>query len=89
MSMRDRAKKTVQRVNEQLAGRELEMLMRTELDVDKLGPGITNHALYQELSAVIADATRNNMSAAQLETRVRAMGDEAWELTNKIIDAMK
>lgn len=89
MSMRDRAKKTAQRVNEQLANRELELLMRTELDVAKLGPGIINHPLYQELSAVIADATSNNMSVAQIETQVRAMGNEAWALTNKIIDAIK
>jgi hypothetical protein len=87
--MRDRAKQTVQKVDGQLAAKELEMLIKTGLDAENLGPGITGHALYQELCAVIEDATRNNMSVVQLETRVRAMGDEAWALTGKIIDTLK
>lgn len=89
MGMRERIKKTAATVDRNLAVRELTLLTDTRLDLDKLSPDITSHSLYQPLINVIHEASTLNWNTAKLQERIESLGSEAWELTSKIIKAVK
>lgn len=89
MSMRDRIKKTVANVDDHLATTELELLLKTELNLNKLTPDITSHSLYPQLIRHIENATQANLNVAQLESQIRLLGDEGWKLVKKIINGVK
>ncbi|RZP96106.1 hypothetical protein D8T65_23510 [Vibrio vulnificus] len=89
MSMRNRIKKSVATANRQLAEREFQLLLDTRLDLEALSPAIKGHAQYQALMDVIQAASERNLSVAEFESNVRQLGDEAWELTQDIINAVR
>lgn len=89
MSMRNRIKRSVANANSQLAERELQLLLDTRLDLEALSPAIKGHAQYQALLDVIQAASERNFSMAEFESNVRQLGEEAWELTQDIIEAVR
>ena len=89
MGMRERIKKTAASVDKDLAATELTLLTNTSLDLDKLSPDITSHSLYKPLISVIHEASSLNWNTAKLQERIESLGSEAWELTTKIIEAVK
>ncbi|HGS5634728.1 TPA: hypothetical protein ACMDXF_000931 [Vibrio parahaemolyticus] len=89
MSMRNRIKKSVETANNQLAERELQLLLDTRFDLEALSPAIKGHAQYQALMNVIQAASERNLSVAEFESNVRQLGEEAWELTQDIIKAVR
>ncbi|MCG9655167.1 hypothetical protein [Vibrio vulnificus] len=89
MSMRNRIKKSVAVANNQLAERELQLLLDTRFDVEALSPAIKEHAQYQSLMNVIQVATSHNLSVAELESNIRQLGEGSWQLAQDIIKAVK
>ncbi len=89
MSMRNRIKKSVATANSQLAERELQLLLDTRFNLETLSPAIKGHAQYQALMDVIQAASERNLSVAEFESNVRQLGEEAWELTQDIINAVR
>ncbi|MCG7490499.1 hypothetical protein MHN79_13465 [Vibrio sp. Of14-4] len=89
MSMRNRIKKSVATANSQLAKRELQLLLDTRFNLETLSPAIKGHAQYQALMDVILAASERNLSVAEFESNVRQLGEEAWELTQDIIKAVR
>ncbi|RTZ18258.1 hypothetical protein EJ063_05580 [Vibrio aquaticus] len=89
MSMRNRIKKSVATANRQLAERELQLLLDTRFDLEALSPAIKGHAQYQALMDVIQAASERNLSVAEFESNVRQLGEEAWDLTQDIINAVR
>ncbi|EIA1497122.1 hypothetical protein K6778_004529 [Vibrio parahaemolyticus] len=89
MSMRNRIKKSVATANSQLAERELQLLLDTRFELEALSPAIKGHAQYQALMDVIQAASERNLSVAEFESNVRQLGEEAWELTQDIIKAVR
>ena len=89
MSMRTLIKKSVNKANASLADREADLLKNTDFTESLLSPNIREHHLYSSLIDVIRSATAANMNAAKLESNIRELGDEAWQLTQRILNAVK
>lgn len=88
MSMRNRIKKSVAVADRKMAARELQLLLDTRFDVESLSPAIKDHEKYLALMDVIQTASARNLSVAELESNVRHLGEDAWELTQDIIKAV-
>lgn len=88
MGMRDRIKKTADRVNRELADQELELLTSSILDVERLTPDIKSHEDYEPLMTLINNATANNESTAKLQSQIKELGKGAKDLTFKILDVL-
>ncbi|CCN83298.1 Hypothetical protein VIBNISFn27_1110041 [Vibrio nigripulchritudo SFn27] len=89
MSMRNRIKKSVTTANGQLAERELQLLLDSRFELERLSPAIKDHAQYQTLLAVIQAATSQNLSMAELEKNIRQLGEDTWLLAQDIIKAVR
>lgn len=89
MSMRTLIKKSVNKANANLADREADLLKNTDFSDNVLSPDIREHHLYSSLIDVIHSATVINVSATKLESNIRALGDEAWQLTQRILSVVK
>ena len=89
MSMRTLIKKSVNKANANLADREADLLKNTDFSDKVLSPDIREHHLYSSLIDVIHSATVINVSATKLESNIRALGDEAWQLTQRILSVVK
>lgn len=89
MSMRDKIEKSKTVANQTLQEREMEIMKVTRLDVTQLSPKITGHERYEELITVIQEATARNITAAELEANIQALGDEAWQLAKDILKAIR
>ncbi len=89
MSMRNRIKKSVATANSQLEEREFQLLLDTRFDLEAFSPAIKGHAQYQALMDVIQAASERNLSVAEFESNVRQLGEETWELTQDIINAVR
>ncbi len=89
MSLRNRIKKSVANANNQMADRELQLLIDTRFDTEKLSPEIKDHAQYQALMSVIQSATERNLSLIELESNIRQLGDESWQLAKELIKAVR
>lgn len=61
--------------------RELRAL--TPEEIDGVTPDVTDQVQYERLLALVEEATRKNMSQAQLVERVRALGDVAMAIARK------
>ncbi|CDU09916.1 Hypothetical protein VCR3J2_410133 [Vibrio coralliirubri] len=88
MSMRNRIKKSVAAANSKNAAREMQLLLDSRFDAESLSPAIKDHEKYRALMDVIQTASERNLSVAELESNVRQLGEEAWELTQDIIKAV-
>lgn len=88
MGMRDRIKKTADKVDKELEVKELELLTKSKLDMNLLTPDITSDENYESLIAIIDRASANNESTAKLESQIKELGKGAKDLTFKILDAL-
>lgn len=60
---------------------ELMGLSRTE--IDEITPGTTDLETYDKLIAVVKEASRKNISQAQLAERIRSLGEVAVAIAKK------
>lgn len=67
MGMRNRAKETASKVDQKLATRELQLLVKTTINKAELSPNITSHDSYNDLIHIINEATQDNHNVALLE----------------------
>ncbi|MFS1873565.1 hypothetical protein FCV66_06875 [Enterovibrio norvegicus] len=89
MSMLDRARKTAAKTDRTLSEKEANVLFDTQLNLAKLSPEITEHALYPALIAAIREASSNNRNVALLTSRVEALKEEGSALVSKVLDALR
>lgn len=87
--MRDLANKTKANVDSELAGREAELVSATTLNWDELKPQMASEAEYEQLMAVVKDASEKNENLSQLITRLKALGTNGAALANKVIQLVK
>lgn len=53
-------------------------------EIDKITPGKIDLQKYDELIAVVKEASRNNISQATLRARIEALGDVAVSIAKKV-----
>ena len=71
--------------DKELTDEEAELLLRTSIDWDALRPKVTDSAVYDQLIAVVNEATQRNESIAQLNDRLKQLGKEGVGLAKKVI----
>lgn len=70
--------------DEELRDDELALIARTSIDWEALRPQVGDDAQYEQLMAVVRDATENNMAIAQLKQRIVDLGAAGVALAKKI-----
>jgi N-acetylglucosamine kinase-like BadF-type ATPase len=70
---------------QELANEEVELLLVTSIEWEALRPQVTNDAIYDQLIAVVNEATQRNESIAQLSKRLQQLGEEGQALAKKVI----
>lgn len=64
---------------------ELNQLMGlSKADIDSISPGITDVQIYDQLIAVVKEASRQNMAQAQLVKRIKGLGNVAVAIAKKV-----
>ena len=53
-------------------------------DIDAITPDTTDMEIYAQLITVVEDASRVNLSQAQLKQRIQALGDIALKIAKKV-----
>lgn len=72
--------------NKELADREAELLLESDIDWGDIRPQIDGGEVYEQLIMEVQEATRNNEDLAQLKERIESMGKEAVQMVRKVID---
>ena len=76
---------TFKKTNQEFADEEAELLLRTSIDWEALRPKVTDSALYDQLIAIVNEATQKNESIAQLKNRLSQLGKEGFNLVKKVV----
>ncbi len=82
--MRNRAARTRERIDAQLAEIERNLLADTALDWAAIRPELADQAEYERLMAVVNEATERNESIGQLVSRLKALGAGGADLLAKV-----
>jgi len=65
-------------------GEQIKALLGLSRDqIDAITPDATDLAVYDQLMEVVKDASRKNLSAAQLRARIKALGTVAVAIAKK------
>jgi hypothetical protein len=80
--------KTLKRTDRELADEELQVLLVTDIDWEKLRPQIKDKTAYDNLIGAVEEANRKNKDIALLKTRLQALGKESWTLAKKVIETL-
>jgi len=69
---------------------EYEILKKaTRTDLEALRPKITDQALYDQLIALVEEATQKNMDLALLQQRLKTLGSGAIQLSKEVVKLLK
>lgn len=61
-----------------------ELLGLSKADIDKITPDTTDLEIYDGLIAVVKEASRINVSQAELKNRIEELGNIAIEIAKKV-----
>jgi hypothetical protein len=86
--MRLELKAIIKKNNEAFQGEfaeEIKGLLGLSRDeIDAITPDVTDLAVYAALIEVVKDASRKNVSQAELKARIRGLGNVAVEIAKKV-----
>ena len=82
--MRDRARRTRQKIDQRFAEIENQLLADTTLDWEKLRPQLNSSVEYDRLIAIVEECTKKNESIGQLANRLRSLGTEGAKLLERV-----
>ncbi len=60
------------------------LLGLSRAEIDAISPGVTDLRTYDELIAVVKEASRVNLAQADLANRIRSMGELAVAIAKKV-----
>jgi hypothetical protein len=66
------------------AGQIDELLGLSREEIDAITPDGTDLELYAQLIEVVKDASRRNLSQAELKARIKALGETAVSIAKKV-----
>ena len=87
--MKDLGDETVNETDAELADEEAALLLRTDVDWERLRPKISDQPTYDRLIAAVQEATRRNESMAQLRNRLKDLGTAGMSLAKKVAGLFK
>lgn len=79
------SKGAVDETNRELSEVEAALLLSTEVDLESLRPQVTETETYDQLIEIIKQSTADNEDLAQLNERIKTLGQEGWKVTKKVI----
>ena len=83
------SKKSAEKADALLA-EELDALRRaTNTDLEALRPKVTDQAAYDQLIAVVEEASRKNMDLAMLEQRLKSLGSSVVSVAKEVAILLK
>ncbi len=82
--MRNRARRSRERIDAQLAEIESDLLADTTLDWEAIRPRLADQAEYDRLMAVVNESTQRNESIGQLVSRLKTLGAGGADLLAKV-----
>jgi hypothetical protein len=53
-------------------------------EIDAITPGTTDLEIYDQLIAVVKEASRSNLTQAQLKSQIKALGETAVAIAKKV-----
>jgi hypothetical protein len=83
--MRNLAQKTKDEVDVILQEKEIAMLKRTSVNMEKLRPNISDEASFNKLIEAVETATRKNESIAQLQKRIVDLGKGVFDVAKEVL----
>ena len=83
--MRGLSKLTKQRVDEQLRDREVELLLRTSVNLQTLLPNISDKKSLDLLIAAVSESRKNNENVAELKERISALGEGVVKVASNVV----
>lgn len=87
--LKQKSKESAARADALLAD-ELDALKRaTNTDLEALRPKITEQAAYDQLIAVVEEASRKNMDLAMLEQRLKSLGSNVVQVAKEVAILLK
>lgn len=81
--------KVYDKTNQELAEQELEMLINTSINWEKLRPNVTDKEAYDRLTNAVNEATQNNESQAQLQKRLTDLGAGVQNMALQVTKLLK
>jgi len=60
-----------------------ELLGLSRAEIDAIVPGTTDLEVYDQLMTIVKEASRRNLSQAELKTRIETLGDIAITIAKK------
>lgn len=87
--LKQKSKESAARADALLAD-ELDALKRaTNTDLEALRPKITDQTAYDQLIAVVEEASRKNMDLAMLEQRLKSLGSNVVQIAKEVAILLK
>jgi hypothetical protein len=82
--LRDKAKATAAKTDEQLSDIEARVLVDTVVDLPGLKPQVSDKASFDALVAAVDESTRRNESLAQLKQRLTSLGTGVLRVAKEV-----
>ncbi len=82
--MRNRARRTRERVDARLADIENDLLAATTLDWDSIRPDLADQAEYDRLMEIVEKSTQRNENIGQFVSRLKELGEGGVALLEKV-----
>lgn len=86
--MGDLGDETRERTDRELADEEAEVLLRSQVAIERLRPEVTDEATYEHLLVAVREATSHNESAAQFKARIERLGETGLAVAREILDKL-
>jgi uncharacterized iron-regulated protein len=87
--MSNLARETSKKVDEAMSVIEKQILKTTTVNMESLRPQITNKEAFDQLIAVINDATRKNYSTAELQDKITVLGTNVKNTAIEVASIIK
>ena len=82
--MRDLGRKSAVQTDEQLAKREAEIIMATNINLESLRPRVTDPQALELLIQAVNESTEHNESIAQFQKRVSSLGKAVVRVAGEV-----
>lgn len=83
--LKQKSAESVARTNALLASELSALKNATKTDLEALRPKVADQAAYDQLIAVIGEATQNNMDLAKLQERLEALGSNVMQVGKEAV----
>ena len=87
--MSNLAKETLKKVDEAMSVIEEQLIKRTTVNMESLRPQVTDKEAFDQLIAVVHEATQKNCSIAELQEKIAALGARVKDTVVEVASILK